>query len=405
MTTPETPSKVPNPPKTPKTPKVPKAPNPNPKPAISKPRVSKPKVSQPKIPGQETPERKKRATPAKKPAPKQPVVVKAAGLKLKHRLMWLVLEIIGLTSAAIAAIIIVLGYSATWFSGTRFLTSLLPFAAGVLGIILLTAAFLIVWWWLRKWLQKKSISWGVPVLALGLAVLFGWLSFQDQSAQARGHLRTLLGGKQEAGRVTLAHQVYAAYRRFDVAQVKIILNRAELYNSDIEAAANAYDIDLNIMQGIAATESSFLPRESVDGGQGLFQITQVPKAIRAEVANALEGEALSEKNHRHNALLAAATFKYYLSQMHDDLFLGLLAYNIGPTNGGLRFIMDQYGATDFFTIQPYLQQLPRDYPIRVLSYALAFRLWQKDKILLAYEEGKNAQHIQSVGIPGLLMDF
>ena len=83
----------------------------------------------------------------------------------------------------------------------------------------------------------------------------------------------------------------------------------------------------------------------------------------------------------------------------------LLAYNIGPKNGGLRFIMQQYGATDFVTIQPYLQLLPRDYPIRVLSYSLAFRLWQKEGKLLAYEEGKNALHIQSIGIPGLLMDF
>jgi hypothetical protein len=48
--------------------------------------------------------------------------------------------------------------------------------------------------------------------------------------------------------------------------------------------------------------------------------------------------------------------------MHGDLFLGLLAYNIGPRNGGLRAIMTQYGAHDFVTIQPYLQLLPRDYP-------------------------------------------
>ncbi len=400
MTTQERPSKEPKPAKTPK------APNPNAKPKDSKPRLSKPRVSQPKNPGQETSERKKTATSVKKkPVPKQSPVVKAAGLKLKHRLMWMVLEIGGLAIAAIAFIIMVLGYSASLFSGTGFLTSLLPFAVGILAIILLTAVFLIAWWWLRQWLERKSILWGAPILALGLAVLCGWFSLQDQSAQARGHLRTLLGGKQEAGRETLAHQVYAAYRRFDVAQVKVILSRAETYNADIKAAATAYGVDFNIMQGIAATESSFLPRESVDGGQGLFQITQVPKAVRAEVIKRLEEKELSVKNHRHNAYLAAATFKYYLHQMHDDLFLGLLAYNIGPTNGGLRFIMDQYGATDFFTIQPYLQQLPRDYPIRVLSSALAFRLWQKDKTLLAYEEGANAQHIQSVGIPGLLMEF
>jgi hypothetical protein len=78
-----------------------------------------------------------------------------------------------------------------------------------------------------------------------------------------------------------------------------------------------------------------------------------------------------------------------------------LAYNIGPANGGLRFIMQQYGATDFTTIQPYLQTLPRDYPIRVLSYSLAFRIWEKEGRLLAYEEANNAVYIQRIGIPGL----
>jgi len=53
------------------------------------------------------------------------------------------------------------------------------------------------------------------------------------------------------------------------------------------------------------------------------------------------------------------------------------------------------------TIQPYLQQLPRDYPIRVLSGALAYRLWRRDGHLPRYEEGDNAEHIQAVGIPGL----
>ena len=99
--------------------------------------------------------------------------------------------------------------------------------------------------------------------------------------------------------------------------------------------------------------------------------------------------------------LAAATLRYYLKQMQNDLFLGLLAYNIGPKNGGLRFIMQQYGAIDFVTIQPYLQQLPRDYPIRVLSHALAFRLYRSEGKLLAYEEGLNAVRIQQLGVPGL----
>ena len=68
---------------------------------------------------------------------------------------------------------------------------------------------------------------------------------------------------------------------------------------------------------------------------------------------------------------------------------------------GLRSIMAQYGARDFVTIQPYLQNLPRDYPIRVLASALAYRLWRADADLPAYEVGDNAVRIQRIGVPGL----
>jgi hypothetical protein len=151
---------------------------------------------------------------------------------------------------------------------------------------------------------------------------------------------------------------------------------------------------------VAATESSFLPRTSSDGGQGLFQITRVPDEVTLLAGRQL-GAAPRVDNHRDNAFLAAATLRHYLQQMQNDLFLGLLAYNIGPKNGGLRFIMRQYGAMDFVTIQPYLQQLPRDYPIRVLSHALAFRLLRREGRLLSYEEGLNAVRIQQLGVPGL----
>lgn len=87
--------------------------------------------------------------------------------------------------------------------------------------------------------------------------------------------------------------------------------------------------------------------------------------------------------------------------MDGDLLLALLAYNIGPKNGGLLSIMRQYGAKDFATIQPYLQNLPRDYPIRVLTAALAFRLYKAEGRLPRYEEADNAKRIQAIGIPGL----
>jgi soluble lytic murein transglycosylase-like protein len=102
----------------------------------------------------------------------------------------------------------------------------------------------------------------------------------------------------------------------------------------------------------------------------------------------------------HNALLAAATLRQYLEQMHGDPFLALLAYNVGPQNGGLHAIMAQYGARDFVTMQPYLQRLPRDYPIRVLTAALAYRVRRREGRLPRFEEGGNARRIRQLGIPG-----
>lgn len=319
---------------------------------------------------------------------------------LQRKLALLSVELLSLASVAISAIIVLLGYSADRFTGTGFFTNLLPFAIGVLLLVLSAAGLLLGWWRLRPWLHGKA-EYLPPVIAAALAVGIGWFSVQDNFALAYGRFRTLVGGKAEAGRVTLSHQIYAAYRRYGSKDLQKMLERAEAFTPAIEAAAEAFEVDANILHGIAAAESSFKPRNSADGGRGLFQITQVPKAILEQAAEALSIDKPDLQNPKHNAYVAAATFRHYLTEMHDDLFLALLAYNIGPANGGLRFIMDQYHASSFTAIQPYLQEMPRGYPVRVLSYALAFKIRQHEGKLLAYEEGRNALRIQALGIPGL----
>ena len=318
----------------------------------------------------------------------------------QRKLAMIAVELTSLSCVAVSGIIVLLGYSANRFSGTSFFGSLLPFALGVLGLVLIAVFFLLGWWRFRKWLYSKA-EFLPPLLAAALAIAIGWLTVQDNFALAYGHFRTMIGGRKEAGRVTLAHQIYAAYRRFGTRDLQKMLDRSRPFKPDIEAAADAFDVDENILHGIAAAESSFMPRDSADGGRGLFQITDVPKTVIQKAGRELQVNSLDLLNPRHNAYVAAATFKHYLEEMNNDLFLALLAYNIGPANGGLRFIMQKYGASDFTTIQPYLQELPRGYPVRVLSYSLAFRLWHREGRLLAYEEGRNAIHIQNVGIPGL----
>ncbi|WP_374089213.1 transglycosylase SLT domain-containing protein [Methylomicrobium lacus] len=352
------------------------------------------------------PKPKRKSTSAKKGTSKSRKKKKAPPPPgyLQRKLAMLAVEMISLASVAISLIIVLIGYSADRFTGTSFFGSLLPFAFGILLLVLLALVSLLGWWRLRQWLDLKA-EFLSPLVAASLAIIIGWFTVQDNFALAYGRFRTLVGGKEEAGRVTLAHQIYAAYRRYGTKDLQKMLDRAKRFTPAIEAAAEAFDVDVNILHGIAAAESSFLPKDSADGGRGLFQITQVPKATLEEAADQLQVDKLDLQNPKHNAFVAAATLKHYLDEMHEDLFLALLAYNIGPANGGLRFIMNQYHASDFTTIQPYLQEKPRGYPVRVLSHALAFRIWREEGKLLAYEEGRNALHIQHIGIPGLHGDL
>jgi len=265
----------------------------------------------------------------------------------------------------------------------------------------LAAALLFrLWLPLRAAMRSRMILLP-PTIALFAAVAAWRLSGHEEFIAQLDNLRGLVGGAAVAERNTIAHQVFAAYRRLDLGQTQRILDRAVVYELTILEAAAIYAVDPEVLVGIGATESSFNPRDSKDGGRGLFQITVPPKVAVDLVRKQLGVAELDPLNQRHNTFIAAATLRHYLAQMHDDLFLGLLAYNIGPTNGGLRSIMAQYGARDFVTIQPYLQNLPRDYPIRVLAAALAYRLQHLEGKLPRYEEGRNAMRIQGIGIPGL----
>jgi hypothetical protein len=247
-------------------------------------------------------------------------------------------EWLGLAITGVLSIMLALGSSAQWFSGPSFFANLLPFATGVAAMVVVTAGLLMLWSKLRTWLADKIPS--LPAaLSICLAAATTWFVFHDGYIHVFTHFRTLVGGKQQAARMTLAHQVYAAYRRYDQPQLQNMMVRAKPFNPAIYEAAEAFAMDVNLLQGVAATESSFLPRDSQDGGHGLFQITAVPKSITQEVSRQLEVSNPDLSDPRHNAYIAAATLKHYLAEMHNDLFLGLLAYNIGPKNGGLRFIM------------------------------------------------------------------
>ncbi len=309
-------------------------------------------------------------------------------------------EVAALLAAALVGVIGSLGRLADWFAGAGLWSNLLPFAGAVLALSLLTAGLLVAWLALRRRCQRR-LRFVPPLLAVSIAAGAIWFATRPEFHRELTSLHTLVGGTAEAERAAIAHQVYAAYRRSDLSQMLVVLERARVYEPTVYEAGAAFAVDPEVLMGVGAAESSFSPRDSADGGRGLFQITAPPQAAVDRVRRHLKIDRLDPLNQRHNAFVAAATLSHYLGEMRGDLFLGLLAYNIGPRNGGLRSIMRQYGARDFVTIQPYLQHLPRDYPIRVLSAALAYRLWRTEGKLPRYEDGDNALRIQQVGIPGL----
>ena len=109
--------------------------------------------------------------------------------------------------------------------------------------------------------------------------------FQHQPVFDRevAHLQTLIGGTVEVERVAIAHQVYAAYRRADLDDMLIVLERARVYEPTVLEAAATFKVDPEVLIGVGAAESSYHPRRSVDGGEGLFQITKAPATALRDV--------------------------------------------------------------------------------------------------------------------------
>ncbi|MGD9763623.1 MAG: transglycosylase SLT domain-containing protein [Candidatus Binatia bacterium] len=309
-------------------------------------------------------------------------------------------EAIALGITALVAVIAALSRFAEWFVGAGLWRHLLPFAAAVLVLAIATGACLSGWLAVRPRLAAR-LKWAPLAMALAMACAAGWFAARPAFWRDLRHLQVLVGGQAAAARAAIGHQVFAAYRRLARPDVERMFARAQPFSPAIHEAAVAFGLDADLLMGLAAAESSFAPRRSADGGRGLFQITVAPASALRAARAALSAEQIDLADDRHNAFVGAAVLRRYLDEVRGDLFLALLAYNIGPANGGLRAIMERYGARDFVTIQPYLQALPRDYPIRVLSNALAYRLWRTGGALPPYEEGDNAQQVQAAGIPGM----
>lgn len=191
----------------------------------------------------------------------------------------LLLEWSGLLVIGLAALVLLLGHFGNRFSGTDMLGSLLPFAGGVLAFVIAATVLLSGWKWLRGWLKNWSTVLPAAVIVVCTLVFIVCIP-RGSFTKAFGYYRTLVGGKEEASRITLAHQVYAAYRRLGTGPVQQMIDRSQPFAADIEAAAKRYTLDPDLLKGLAAAESSYLPRQSEDGGQGSSRLPGRPDRPR-----------------------------------------------------------------------------------------------------------------------------
>ena len=190
---------------------------------------------------------------------------------------------------------------------------------------------------------------------LDLALLAGVVALAVWAPPRRTLLRLneIVAGERATQDRVIRHQVWAAYRRMDKEDERRLMERGEAHAAMVEAAALAFGIDPELLMGVAATESSFLPRDSADGGRGLFQITAVPAAATEGARRVLGVERIDLLDDRQNATVAAATLAGYAAQMKGDLFLTLLAYNIGGLFSLLPFF-DETKPVMFVAISFYL---------------------------------------------------
>ncbi|MFM8444090.1 MAG: transglycosylase, partial [Methylococcus sp.] len=163
--------------------------------------------------------------------------------------LWIAAEIGLLLLAALVATLTVMGRASSYFGGTSLTESLLPFAGTVLFLAISGSAVFWLWMRLRRVLVRRGP--GRPALA-ALILAIGALGFAMRPAFRLdlASLRSLVGGAEQAGKDSIAHQVFAAYRRTNLDQMQILLERSRPFLPAIRSAARACGVDEEVMVGI-----------------------------------------------------------------------------------------------------------------------------------------------------------
>ena len=127
------------------------------------------------------------------------------------------LDAVALVAAALIAAIALLGELARAVAGRGIWLHVVPFTGAVLGLGIAAALLLRAWLIARARLAGYA-SRAPVILALVVAALALLVSRRPAFRREMYELQALVGGSAEAERTSVAHQVWAAYRRTDGAR-------------------------------------------------------------------------------------------------------------------------------------------------------------------------------------------
>ena len=328
---------------------------------------------------------------------------------------------------------IVLGSSA-WIAN---IISTMPHKGYVKGLLVIGLFFLMFTAWglgsgiyiaLTIWIRNQKKDWLDWAKTYCLVLILGFV------VAASPFLRTLdvfgtVGDKisvptyikpeisyiQIASGEALKHDVWARYRNnqrhYETTLAQLPKVEKEIKWATKKIFWNSKNIILPIMVGKGIKESSLNPQSiSKDGGKGLYMITGSHPIVFEEAEKILHHKPNLFKA-RDNALVACLMLRNNLWAFKGNLGIAILAFNIGPNNQGLRFVIEKYvgkpiDKVHITEVAPYLQEInkkfhvgPKTYVEEVLAGAAAYKCYKTYGMVLPYQ--KNFKKIQALGIPGV----
>lgn len=181
------------------------------------------------------------------------------------------------------------------------------------------------------------------------------------------------------------------------------------YQRYLKSAADFYNIDEAILYGLMVVESG-LNRKAVSprGARGLLQIilSHHPEAMK-KAADFCNADKYDPDNACHSIFAGADIFDEYLDLANGSVPDALLYYNRGPNARDFKNLRNDRIADGYFLQRPYMEPGAeyRDFPLKVMANALAYKSYQKfGKVLALQTRADYEKFFDEISLKELLVD-